>query len=164
MVVFLIRIFLFFILIFFLSFHFLPRFISFFLFFFFSFFSSTQVSSPPSFIFFFTSRTFQHLTFASHHRERERERERERGLGLHRISSISTATHHPPHYQARSNRLGFFFFSYLLVLIQLYFKNWILFCVLCFVFGLIILLMNKSLFSLFSFFFFFNFSDFIWFM
>ena len=25
----------------------------------------------------------------------------------------------------------FLFFSYLLVLIQLYFKNWILFCVLC---------------------------------
>ena len=30
--------------------------------------------------------------------------------------------------------MNFFFFPYLLVLIQFYFKNWILFCVLCFVF------------------------------
>ena len=42
----------------------------------------------------------------------------------------------PPHHQAGSDRLVlsflffFLFFSYLLVLIQLYFKNWIVFCVL----------------------------------
>ena len=53
-----------------------------------------------------------------------------------------------------TNRLGsdrlflsfIFFLPYLLVLmIQLYFKNWILFCVLYFVFGLILFLMNRTL-------------------
>ena len=121
----------------------------FFSFFFFLFFSSTQVSSPPYFIFFFTSRTFQHLTFVSH--ERERERERERGLGLHRIS---TAARRPPHHQAGSDQIvlffSFSFFSYLLVLIQFYFKNWILFCVWINYFAH----EQVSLFSLFSFFFF----------
>ena len=48
-----------------------------------------------------------------------------------------TTTCRPPHHQAGSDRLLFsFFFSYLLVLIQRYFKNFILFCVLCFAFGL----------------------------
>ena len=80
----------------------------------------------------------------------------------------ATAAHPPPHHQARSNRLVLFFlfsfFSYFLFMIQLYFKNWILFCVLCFVFGLILFLMNKSLSFLFFLFFFFYFFDFIWFM
>ena len=61
-----------------------------------------------------------------------------------------------------ANRLGsdrlflsfIFFLPYLLVLmIQLYFKNWILFCVLYFVFGLILFLMNRSLSFLFFLFF-----------
>ena len=70
--------FLFFILFFFLSFHFhLFTFHFFFSFFFFLLFSSTQVSSPLSFIFFFTSRTFQQLICFTSKRERERERERE---------------------------------------------------------------------------------------
>ena len=104
--------FLFFILFFFLSFPFHPY--TFHFLFSFSCFSplhkcpvSTPISIPPSFIFFFSSRTFQHLTFASHQREREI------GLGLHRISSISTAIHCPPHHQAGSDRLVlFFFFSF----------------------------------------------------
>ena len=67
--------FLFFILFFFLSFHFhLFTFHFFFSFFFFLLFSSTQVSSPLSFIFFFTSRTFQQLICFTSKRERERER------------------------------------------------------------------------------------------
>ena len=65
--------FLFFILFFFLSFHFHPfTFHFFFSFFFFLLFSSTQVSNPPSFIFFFTSRTFQQLICFTSERERER--------------------------------------------------------------------------------------------
>ena len=50
----------------------------------------------------------------------------------------SAPARRPLHHQAGSERLvlSFFFLSYLLVLIQFYFKNWILFCVLCFVFGL----------------------------
>ena len=65
----------------FLSFHFYPyTFHFFFSFFFFLFFSSAQESNliPPSFIFFFTSRTFQQphqLLHIAEKRERERERE-----------------------------------------------------------------------------------------
>ena len=99
----------------------------------------------------------KNLLFSSEKRERQRERERERGerlgeiglglhlMHLHRCSSISTAARRPPHRSAWVRSFFFFFFSYLLVMIQLYFKNWILFCVLCFVFGLILFLMNKSL-------------------
>ena len=87
----------------------------FFSFFFFLFFSSTQVSSPPSFIFFFTSRTFQHLTFASHEREGEREsRWRWRSSkGQSRWRSTFTMQHYhvccptaarpPPHHEVRSD-------------------------------------------------------------
>ena len=152
------------------------RFISFFLFsfFFYLLFSSTQVSSPPSFIFFFTSRTFQQLICFTLEREREREREgclsaappsveievtertKSVEIGVHPCDTTTFAA--PSRLfllpTTKLVQIGVLFsFSYLLVLIQLYFKNWILFCVLCFVFGLIILLMNKSLFSLFSFFF-----------
>ena len=131
------------------SFHFIfihSRFISFFLFSFFLFllFSSTQVSSPPSFIFLFTSRTFQQLICFTSEREREREAGGDRGrqkdkAGGDRRSPWGTtmsAARPAPHHQAGSNRRSFFsfsffyfYFSYLLVLIQLYFKNWILFCV-----------------------------------
>ena len=117
----------------------------FFSFFFFLFFSSTQVSSPLLFIFSFTSsRTFQHL-FASHQRERE----------TCRPLAVAPASPLP------LGQIGlffiffffsFFFFSYFLVLIQLYFKNWILFCVWINFFAH----EQVSLFFLFS--------DFIWFM
>ena len=127
--------FLFFILFFFLSFHFHPSFISLFLFSFSCFSPPHKTHSPPSFYFHFHLKNIPEL----HMREREREREREIGLGLHRMhlhrrSSISTAARCPPHQSAwvRSTCSFFLFlFSYLLVLIQLYFKNWILFCVLC---------------------------------
>ena len=145
------------------------------------------MSSIPFFYFFFSSRTFQQhficssipqtkkkkKKICSSHQRKERDGDKERGerlgeigLGLHRHSSISTTACRPPHQSAwvRSAPPLFFFFSYLLILIQLYFKNWILFCVLCFVFGLILFLMNKSLSFLFFLFFFFYFFDFIWFM
>ena len=123
----------FYFLFYFSSFHFSfiqTHFFSFFSFFFFVFFSSIQVSSAPSFILFSTSRTFQQLICFTSERERERE------LLVHR----PTAARPPPHHQAGSDWLVisfflffflFLFFSQLLVLIQLYFKNWILFCVLC---------------------------------
>ena len=132
MVVFFNQDFLFFILFFFLPFHFHPHFILFFFFLFLVFLLHTRQTAPLLFIFFFTSRTFQRFTS-----ERERERG-EIGLGLHRMhlhrrSSISTAARCPPHQSAwvRSTCSFSFFFSYLLVLIQLYFKNWISFCVFC---------------------------------
>ena len=131
----------------------------------------TRVLYPPSFIYFSPPEPSSNISFAllssskkkicSSHQRKERDRDRERrerlgeiGLGLHHMhlhcrSNISTA---------RLGQIGLFFFSYLLVLIQIYFKNWILFCGLCFVFGLVLLLMNRSL----SFLFFS--SHFIWFM
>ena len=110
-----IRIFLFFILFFFLSFHFHPRFISFFSF---SCFSPPhKTHNPPSFYFLF------HLkNIPAHHireeRQREREREREIGLGLHRMhlhrrSSISTAARHPPHQSTWVRSACSFFFLFL---------------------------------------------------
>ena len=132
------------------SFHFIfihSRFISFFLFsfFFFLLFSSPQVSNPSSFIFFFISRTFQQLICFTSKRERERERGQAGGdRGCRKDKSVEIGIHHaalphpPPHCHLSSSpppgsdqRSFFFFFSYLLVLIQIYFKNWILFCVLC---------------------------------
>ena len=116
--------------------------ISFLFFFFFLFlvFLLHTIVQPPSFIFLFTLRTFQRIT--SEKRDREREREREIGLGLHHMhlhrrsscySNISTAARHPPHQstwvRSACSFFFLFFFSYLLVLIQLYFKNWILFCI-----------------------------------
>ena len=110
-------------------------------------FSSTHVSSIPLLLFIFLLQNLPATSnllfsvppkkkFCSSHQRKERDRDRERrerlweiGLGLHhmhlhRRSSISTA---------RLGQIGlfFFFFSYLLVLIQIYFKNWILFCGLC---------------------------------
>ena len=100
---------------------FIHRFISFFSFFFFLFFSSTQDTQPPSFYFLFHLKIIPVL----HIKERERH-----GPPLHASP--------PPLVVLPTDRLGsdrfFFFLSfflYLLVLIQLYFKNWILFCVLC---------------------------------
>ena len=151
--------FLFFILFFFLSFPFHPY--TFHFLFSFSCFSplhkcpvSTPISIPPSFIFFFTSRTFQqpHLL---HIKERERERlmlvhrptaggnrgcQKDKAGGDRRSPcSTTTSTAPPPLILLPTTKLvqiglfffSFFLFSYLLVLIQLYFKNWILFCVLC---------------------------------
>ena len=94
-------------------------------------------------------------------RETETEREEKdwERLAWASTTCISTAAPaSPPPGWVRSACFFFFFFSYLLVLIQIYFKNWILFCGLCFVFGLVLLPMNRSL----SFLFFF--SHFIWFM
>ena len=110
----------------------------------------TCVLYPPSFISFSPQETSSNIIHSSHHKERERERERD-WLGPPLLLSISTAARRPPHQSACS--FFFFFFSYLLVLIQLYFKNWILYFVLCFVFGLILLLIKRSIFFLFSFFF-----------
>ena len=123
--------------------------------------SSVLSLSPPSFIFFFTSRTFQqphHLLHIREKREREREekdccsftdsppveievtkRTKRVKIGVLHVALPRT----PPHCRSSSSTplswvrsaCSFFFFpfffSYLLVLIQLYFKNWILFCVLC---------------------------------
>ena len=68
--------------IFFLSFHF-HQFTFHFFFFFFLLFSSTQVSTPHSFIFLFHLKNIP-STHLLHMRERERERERERGLLVRR--------------------------------------------------------------------------------
>ena len=127
--------------------------------FFFLFFSFTQVFSPSSFIFFFTSRTFQqpHICFTLEKRERERERgERlgqivcrptaggDRGCRKDEVggdwrSPCSTITFAAPPLLVLlpTTKLGqiglfFFYFSYLLVLIQLYFMNWILLLLLWF--------------------------------
>ena len=142
MVVFFNQDFLFFILFFFLSFHFHPCFISFFLFSFACFSPPHKTHSPLLFIFFFTSRSFQHFTSEKGERERERDR-----LGP------------PPSLVVLpTNRLGsdqlFFFFLF----------NFILRIGFCFVFCVWINYFaheQVSLFSLFSFFFFFYFSDFI---
>ena len=109
------------------------RFISFFLFsfFFYLLFSSTQVSNPPSFIFFFTSRTFQQLICFTLERERERgllvRRPTVGGDRGHRKEKIggdrrSPMRHYhvrrpiaalpPPYHQASSNWRSFFFFIF----------------------------------------------------
>ena len=112
------------------SFHFIFIHISF-LFFFFLFLVfllHTRHTAPPPFYFLFHLKNIPAL----HIRERERDRE---SLGLHRVhlhlrSNISIAARRPPHRSAWvRSACSFFFFSYLLVLIQLYFKNWILFCI-----------------------------------
>ena len=77
------------------------------------------MSSPPSFYFLFHLKNI----LALHIREK-RERERRDWLRPPPLLVVL------PTNRLRSDRL-FFFFSYLLVLIQLYFKNWILFCILC---------------------------------
>ena len=137
------------------TFHF---FFSFFFFLFLVFLLHTSVQSlSPLLLFSFSPQEHSsNLTiyFTSKKREREREREtaahppshhhwRSRSLkGQSWWRSVFTMQHYhirrpttacpSPHLQAGSDQLVLFFlFSYLLVLIQLYFKNWILFCVLC---------------------------------
>ena len=113
---------------------------------------------PPFFYFLFHLKNIPANTFTSHQRERERERERERDCCsfaapplveievAERTNLVEISVHHAtlpcslPHCRSSSSpspswvrltcSLFFFFFSYLLVLIQFYFKNWILFCVL----------------------------------
>ena len=113
------------------SFHFIfihSPFHFFFSFFFFLLFSSTQVSSPPSFIFFFTLRTFQQLICFTSERERERERERAAHLPVeievaertsqwrsafttqHYHVRRPTTTHPPPHHLGQIGVLFLFFF------------------------------------------------------
>ena len=55
------------------------------------------------------------------------------GVHQHYLIRRPTVVRPPPHHQTGSDRivLLLFFFSCLLVLIQLYCKNWILFCILC---------------------------------
>ena len=82
--------------------------------------------------------------------KRERRRHGERGERLGRIGlGLQPLLVVLPTNRLGSDRLFLsfiFFLPYLLVLmIQLYFKNWILFCVLYFVFGLILFLMNRTL-------------------
>ena len=116
----------------------------------------------PFFYFLFSSRTFHNISFAplflkkkkkkncSSSEKRERRRHGERGERLGRIGlGLQPLLVVLPTNRLGSDRLFLifiFFLSYLLVLmIQLYFKNWILFCVLYFVFGLILFLMNRTL-------------------
>ena len=101
----------------------------FFFFFFYFFFSSTcplssVLSLPPSFIFFFSSRTFQ----TSGKRERERRKDKAGGDQGHRKDRVGAALPRPPLVVLPTTRLGqigflvlsffffSFFFSYLLVL------------------------------------------------
>ena len=122
--------------------------------------SSVLSLSPPSFIFFFTSRTFQQPHHLLHIREKREKERGERLLLVHRLTASGDRGHQKdkagkdrrspcsttmytaplPLVLLHTTKLGQislfffffpFFFSYLLVLIQLYFKNWILFCVLC---------------------------------
>ena len=153
--------FLFFILFFFLSFHFNPyTFHFFFSFFFFLFFSSTQVSSvhsylyPPFFYFLFHLKNIPATTFTLHQRERERvccssaapspmeikvaKRTKSVEISIHHAALPHLPTHRrssssplPGYVKLACSFFFFSFFSYLLVQIQLYFKNLILFCVLC---------------------------------
>ena len=110
---------------------------------------STPISIPPFFYFLFHLKNIPTTTFTSYQRERERlllvrcptaggdrGRRKDKAGGDQR-SSCSTTTSAAPLLLVLlpTTRVGqislFFFFPYLLVLIQLYFKNWILFCVLC---------------------------------
>ena len=118
-----------FILFFILFFSFSSTFPFIFSFFFFLFFSSTQMSSPLLFIFFFiSSRTFQPLCFTSKRRERE-ERSACRPLAAPAAALALLQHLHRRWVRSACSFFSFSFFSYMLVLIQLYFKNWILFCV-----------------------------------
>ena len=111
----------------FISFSSTFHFFFFFFFLFLVFLLHTSVQPP----FFYSPQEHSSISHLLHMRERERERER---LGPPLPLVVL------PTIRLGQIRLSFFFlfsfFSYLLVLIQLYFKNWILFCVLCFVFGL----------------------------
>ena len=114
--------FLFFILFFFLSFHFHPyiHVFSFFFFFYFFFSSTCPLSSvlslPPSFIFFFSSRTFQ----TSEKRERERRKDKAGGDRGHRKDKVNAALPRPPLVLLPTTKLGqigflvlsFLFFSF----------------------------------------------------
>ena len=118
------------------------------------------MSSIPLFLFLFLLQNLPTTSFAlliKEKRERQTEREeKDWGISVHHVvgdrgspcrrrSAFTmhyhvrrpTATHPPPHHQAGSVRLVLFFFlffSYLLVLIQLYFIRIGIF--LCSVFGL----------------------------
>ena len=105
--------------------------------------------SPPSTfqdlpLSFFLQLSFNLFFFPTHYLAfsviRNGERGSERKNRWVRWLCFATAARLPPHYHlssspppgwVRSACSFFFFFSYLLVLIQLYFKNWTLFCVLC---------------------------------
>ena len=110
--------FLLFILFFFLSFHFHPRFISFFLFSFSCFSPPHKTHNPLLFIFFFTSRTFERFTS-----EREREREISAWAST---ACISTAARRPPHRLAWVRSAFSFFFFFLFFHICLFLFNFIL--------------------------------------
>ena len=114
----------------------------------FSWFSPPHKCLAPLLLFSFSPQKHSNNSFASHQRERGREGERERegclsadgDRGRRKDKSVEIGIHHAalrrplPHHLGQIGILfffSFFFFSYLLVLIQLYFKNWILFCVLC---------------------------------
>ena len=105
----------------------------------------TRVPYLPSFISFSPPEPSSNIICSSHQRkERERERQRERRktggsaftmpleIEVHHALPRPTSHHgsssSPPSGWVRST-CSFLFFSYLLVLIQLYFKKWILFCV-----------------------------------
>ena len=120
------------------------------------FFSTFHFPGPPSL--FLSPALFQPFFFPTRYLAfsviRNGERGSERKNRWVRWLCFATTAHLPPHYHlssspppgwVRSASFFFFFFfffsfsfffSYLLVLIQLYFKNFILFCVLCFAFGL----------------------------
>ena len=129
--------FLFFILFFILSFHSPPHTcpLSPFFYFFLSF-SPPEPSSNISFAPLFLKKKKKIALLIGEKRETETETKREE-------KDWERSAWPPPHAsplplqhlhrQAGSDRLVFFcfFFSYLLVLIQIYFKNWILFCGLC---------------------------------
>ena len=103
---------------------------------FFYFFFSFSPSNPSSNISFAPLFLQKKKKNCSSHWRKDRDRDREKGerlgeIGLASTACISTAAPaSPPSGWVRS-ACFFFFFSYLLVLIQIYFKNWILFCGLC---------------------------------
>ena len=96
----------------------------------------TRVLYPPSFISLSPQETSSNIIHSSHHKEREREREI--GLGLHCCSASP-----PPLVVLPTNRLVLFFFFFFHIC--LFWFNFILRIGFCFVFGLILFLMNRSL-------------------